>query len=86
MLQADQGESDLDTDQGIDHFWEAVFLLKSIDGNRRYQSLPIVIKSALVLAHTNGDSERSLSTNARVITIDRSALGEVTIKGLRQIL
>ena len=30
-------------------------------------------------------SERSLSINARVVTSDRSALGEVTITGLRSV-
>ena len=85
LLQADQDVSHLDTDQRIDRFWNAVFLLKSIDGNSRYQSLPIVIKSTLVLTQSNGDCERSRSINARVITSDRSALGEVAITGLRTV-
>ena len=60
-LQADQEVSELDTNQQSDHYWNAVFLLKSIDGSSRYQSLPLVIKSGLVLAQTNVESERSLS-------------------------
>ena len=44
--------------------------------------MPLVIKSGLVFAQTNGESERSLSINARVVTSERSALGEVTITGL----
>ena len=59
-----------------------MLLLKSIDGNSRYQCLPLVIKSGLVFAQTNAESERSLLINARVITSERSALGEVTITGL----
>ena len=62
-----------------------MFLPKSIDGNSRYQYLPLVIKSGLVFAQTNAESERSLSINARAVTSERSALGEVTITGLRTV-
>lgn len=41
-----------------------------------------MIKSGLVIAQTNAESERSLLINARVVTSERSALGEVTITGL----
>ena len=44
-----------------------------------------MIKSGLVFAQTNAESERSLSMNARVVTSERSALGEVTITGLRTV-
>lgn len=44
-----------------------------------------MIKSGLVFAQTNAESERSLSINARVVTSERSALGEVTITGLRTV-
>ena len=37
------------------------------------------MKSALVLTHTNAESECSLSVNARIVTKDRSLLGEKTI-------
>ena len=57
-------------------------LRKSIDGNRRYQCLPLVIKSGLVFAQTNAESERSLSLDAQVVTSERSALEEVKITGL----
>ena len=60
-----------------------MFLLKSIDGSCRCQSLLLVIKSGLALAQKNAESERSLSINARMVTSERSALGEVTITGLR---
>ena len=59
-----------------------MFLLKSIDGSSRYQCLPLVIKSGLLSEQKNAESERSLSINARVVTSERSALGEVTITGL----
>ena len=41
-----------------------------------------MIKSALVLAQTNAESERSLSINARIVTQERALLGEKTIVGL----
>ena len=83
LLQADQEVSELDTNQQVVHYWNAVFLLKPINGNSRYQCLPLVIKSGLLFDQKNADSERSLSINARVVTSERSALGEVTITGLR---
>ena len=75
--------SDIDTDQRVDHYWNTVFLLTSVEGNGRYQLLPRLVKSCLNLAHANADSERSLSVNARVVTKERSRLGEQTIVGLR---
>ena len=44
LPQADQEVSEHDTNEWADHYWNAVlFLLKSIDGNSRYQCLPLVI-------------------------------------------
>ena len=37
-----------------------------------------MIKSGLVFAQTNAESEKRLSINARVVNSERSALGEVT--------
>ena len=37
--------SDIDTDQQIDHYWNAVFLLTSVEGNGHYQLLPRLVKS-----------------------------------------
>ena len=47
--------------------------------------LPCVIKSGLVLAQMNAESERSLSINARVVTKERCVLGDTTICGLRAV-
>ena len=60
-----------------------MFLLTSVEGNGRYQLLSRLVKSFLVLAQANADSECSLSVNARVVTKERSKLGEQTIVGLR---
>ena len=66
----------------IEVFWNGVFKLQSADDASRYNLLPVVIKSALVLAQTNAESERSLSVNARIVKKDRASLGEKTILGL----
>ena len=50
LYQNDGNISDIDTDQRVDHYWNAVFLLKSVVGNGRYQLLPRLVKSCLVLA------------------------------------
>ena len=50
LYQNDGNISDIDTDQRVDHYWNAVFLLKSVKGNGRYQLLPRLVKSCLVLA------------------------------------
>ena len=83
LCQNDGNISDIDTDQQVDHYWNAVFLLTSIEGNGHSQLLPSLVKSCLVLAQANADSEHSLSVNARVIRKERSRLGEQTIVGLR---
>ena len=87
LYQNDDNISDNDTDQRVDHYWNAVFLLKSVEGNGRYQLLPRLVKwclvPGLVLAQANVNSERSLLLNARVVTKERSRFGEQTIVGLQ---
>ena len=83
LYQNDGNISDVDTDQRVDHSWNAVFFLKSVESNGRYQLLPRLVKSCLVLAQENVDSERRLSVNAGVVTKERSRFGEQTIVGLR---
>ena len=73
----------VDTDQRVDRYWNAVFLLTFVESNGHYQILPCLVKSCLVFAHANADSERSLSVNARVVTKERSRFGKQTIVGLR---
>ena len=82
-LQAKFPSLTTDTDQRVDHYWNAVFLQTSVEGNGGYQLLPRLVKSCLVLAQANADSVRSLSVNARVVVKERSRLGEQTIVGLR---
>ena len=66
----------------IEMFWNAVFELHSVDGSMRYKVLPSVIKSALVLAQTNAESEWIWPVNARIVTQERASLVEKSIIGL----
>ena len=85
LLQVDNELPTYDPKERIEVFWKDVFKLKSITGEERYKLLPVVVKSALILAQTNADSERSLSANARIVTQERALLGESTIVGLHSL-
>ena len=82
LFQVDNNLPHYNPSERIEVFWNAVFELHSVDGSMRYKVLPSVIKSALVLAQTNAESEWSLSVNARIVTQERASLGEKTIIGL----
>ena len=82
VYQRDTNLPDYDPKERIEVFWKEVFELPGPAGEPKYQLLPLVVKSALVLAQTNAESERSLSVNARIVTKDRSLLGEKTIVGI----
>ena len=68
MQSCDANDAQIDTDQRVDHFWRAVFCLKSSDGSPKYMVLPEVVKAGLILAQMNAESETSLSVNARIVT------------------
>ena len=85
VYSVDQEVEQLEKGQRVDHFWRAVFSLKSLDGTGpRFSALPKVVKSGLILAQSNAESE-SLSVNARIVTQERTLLGERTIVGLRTV-
>lgn len=76
----------LEKGQHVYHFWQAVFTIKSHDGTGpRYLALAKVVKSGLVLAKMNAESERSLSVNTHIVTLERALLGERTIVRLRAV-
>lgn len=82
----DKDVEQLHKEKRIEHFWQKVFSLKSLNGTEpRYVGLPKVVKSGLILAQTNAETERSLSVNARIATQERILLGERTIAGLRSV-
>ena len=71
--------------QRIDHYWRTIFDIRTADGQFKYRVLPLMVKMALVLPHSNADVERSLSVNNRTVTLDRSGLSNRTIIGLRAV-
>ena len=86
VYSVDQEVEQLEKRQRVDHFWRAVFSLKSLDGTGpRFSALPKVVKLGLILAQSNAESERSLSVNASIVTKERTLLGERTIVGLRTV-
>ena len=82
VYQVDTDLPNYDPKERIEVFWKQVFELQGLAGEPKYQILPVVVKSALVLTQTNAESEHSLSVNARIVTNDRSLLGEKTIVGI----
>ena len=85
LFQVDNELPAYDPRERIEVYWNKVSKLQAADGELRYKTLPTVIKSGLVLAQTNAESERSLSVNARIVTKGRALLGEKTIVGLHVI-
>ena len=82
VYQVDTDLPNYDPKERIEVFWKQVFELQGLAGEPKYQILPVVVKSALVLTQTNAESECSLSVNVRIVTKDRSLLGEKTIVGI----
>ena len=85
LFQVDNELNAYDPRERIEVYWNKVSKLQAADGELRYKTMPTVIKSGLVLAQTNAESECSLSVNARIVTKDRALLGEKTIVGLHVI-
>ena len=81
VYQVDTDLPNYDPKERIEVFWKQVFELQGLAGEPKYQILPVV-KSALVSTQKNAESECSLSVNARIVTKDRSLLGEKTIVGI----
>ena len=57
VYQMDTNLPDYDPKERIEVFWKQVFGLQGPAGEPKYQVLPLVVKSALVLAQTNAESE-----------------------------
>jgi len=69
----------------IDYYWAQVFKIKSLEGKCRYPILSKYIPSLLILAHGNADIERGFSLNNALVTPERNALAENTIKGVKAV-
>ena len=79
-----QVDSDVPVSNPLDQIevlWNRVFHILAENGELLYKVLLSVIKSALILAQTNAESERSLSINARIVTQERASLGEKKLLG-----
>ena len=74
VFQVDSELPRYNVSERIEVFWNGVFQLQPAGGDLRYNLLPVVIKSALVLAQTNAESDCSLSV--RIVTQERASLSE----------
>ncbi|KAJ8049983.1 hypothetical protein HOLleu_02976 [Holothuria leucospilota] len=72
-----------DTPSRIDRYWAKVLEMKTSTRERKFVHLTCVVRCALALAHSNADTEGSLSINKTMISIDRVALKKETVNGLR---
>ena len=70
----DANVAQTDTGQRVDHFWRAVFCLKSSDGRPKYMVLPEVVKADTCPDKINAESERSLFVNAHIVTYCRNVI------------
>ena len=64
LFQVDNNLPAYNPSERIEVFWNGVFKLQSADGDSKFKLLPVVIKSALVLAQTNAESEISQCNNS----------------------
>ena len=67
----------------VDHYWNAVFQIKTTTGTLKYTKLPPLIKAILAFQNGNAAVERSLSDNKNSVTSERTDLMDKTIVGLR---
>ncbi len=68
----------------VDHYWRDVLAIVDSDGcTLKYPNLAMVVKSLLVITHSNADVERGFSDSGQSVTAGRSALTEASINGLR---
>ena len=67
----------------VDHYWKAVFAIKSNSGELKYTKLPSLVKAVLSFQNGNAAVERSLSDNKNTVTSERILLMPETIVALR---
>ena len=80
MKESDSGEKVYDR---LDNYWAKLFGIKTTTGDKKFNLLARVVKSALCIHHGNADVERSLSDNKNTVTDERTRLSELTVNGLR---
>ena len=68
----------------VDHWWDSIFEMKTLIGERKYPMLEKLIKSVLLpLHHVNSAVERSLSDNNNTVQTERNNMLEETIVSLK---
>ena len=67
----------------VDNYWAKVFGIQTAMGDKKFNLLARVVKSAVCIHHVNADVERSLSDSKNTVRDERTRLSELTIHGLR---
>ena len=80
MKESDSGEKVYDR---VDNYWAKVFGIQTAMGDKKFNLLARVVKSAVCIHHVNADVERSLSDSKNTVRDERTRLSELTINGLR---
>ena len=79
MKESDSGEKVYDR---VDNYWAKVFGIQTATGDKKFNLLARVVKSALCIHHGKADVERSFS-DKNTVTDEKTRLSESTINGLR---
>ena len=68
-------------DDGVDTFWSAMASLKTA-GHYKYSTISKLMKTFLLLPHSNANSERVFSTVNKICTEHRADLAQDTVAAL----
>jgi len=63
----------------VDHFMSEMLYITTSVGEPNYPFLSVLVKTALVLPHSNADVERSLSLNNKTVAMDKTQLSETAL-------
>ena len=69
-------------DDGVDAFWSAMASLKTVAGHYKYSTISKLMKTYLLLPHSNADSERVFSMVNNIYTEHRADLVQDTVAGV----
>jgi len=66
----------------IDTYWQTFFIQTNATGNLKYPCVTKIVKSCLSLVHGSADVERNFSTSGKMLTDERSSMGERILNAL----
>ena len=69
-------------DDGVDAFWSAMASLKTVAGHYKYYAISKLMKTFLLLPHSNADSKRVFSMVNKICTEHRADLPQDTVAAL----